>query len=309
MYHTEKIAILLATYNGEKYIAQQIDSILRQTNKDWKLYIHDDGSKDCTVSILEEYTREYPEQICIVDGAPTGGAKQNFFYLFHQVEAPYYMCCDQDDVWEPKKIEVTKNEMLRLEKEDRGVPCLVFTELKVVDNQLNILSESMSEYQGLDCESLNLNRAMIQNVVTGCTMMVNRCLRDELDKITDYNDVLMHDWWALLVATRFGKASFIKDATILYRQHGNNDVGAQNANTVVYMIKRMFQGNDIKKSLEDTRKQVAFFAEVYSEKEDSVLKQYANLGRKGKISRLVFYIKNDVKKSTWSKNLGLLLWG
>lgn len=309
MYCTEKTAILLATYNGEKYISEQIDSILKQTDKDWMLYIHDDGSKDKTVNIIETYAKNYPEQICVVGGAATGGAKQNFFYLFSQVEAPYYMCCDQDDVWLPEKIEMTKREMHYLEKKDEQLPCLVFTELKVVDEDLNVLSEKMSEYQGLDCKILSINRALIQNVTTGCTMMVNRSMREELQKIKDYTNVLMHDWWIMLVATRFGKVSFINEGTILYRQHEDNGVGARNSNSLLYMLERLLQGNEIKTSLENTRRQASCFAELYNESDDSLIQRYAQLGRKGKLERLFFYKKNDVKKSTWSKNAGLVIWG
>lgn len=309
MHSTDKIAILLATYNGEKYISEQIDSILEQTEKEWNLYIHDDGSKDRTVEILETYAKKYPNQIFIVDGAPTGGAKQNFFYLFSCVEAPYYMCCDQDDVWMPEKIEITKNEMSHLEKNDESLPCLVFTELKVVDETLQVLSEKMSAYQGLDCENISINRALIQNVVTGCTMMVNRALREELKKVQVYTDVLMHDWWALLLATHFGKAAFIEQPTILYRQHGDNGVGARNANTIFYMLKRLLQGEEIKQSLVNTRKQAAYFTEVYKKEALTLAREYANLGKKGKFARLKFYKEHNVKKSTWSKNLGLILWG
>ena len=309
MYRTEKTAILLATYNGEKYISEQIDSILEQTNQDWMLYIHDDGSKDKTVEILEKYAKKYPEKICIVEGASTGGAKQNFFYLFSCVKAPYYMCCDQDDVWLSEKVEGTRKKMNTLEKGDEQLPCLVFTELTVVDEDLNVLSEKMSEYQGLDCKTLSLNRALIQNVVTGCTMMVNRALRDELTKVTDYTDVLMHDWWALMISTHFGKITFWAQPTILYRQHGNNGVGARNANTFIYMLKRLLQREEIKQSLVKTRKQAAYFAKIYEEREITLVREYAQLGSNGKFTRLKFYKENNVRKSTWSKNLGLILWG
>lgn len=309
MYHTEKIAILLATYNGEKYIAEQINSILEQTEKEWVLYIHDDGSTDGTKKIIKEYAQRYPKQIFVVEGKSTGGAKQNFFYLFSQVDAPYYMCCDQDDVWLPKKIELTKKEMNRLEQEDKALPCLVFTELKVADERLHILSDKMSVYQGLDCRNLSLSRALIQNVVTGCTMMVNRAMRDEFHKITDDADILMHDWWALLVATKFGKVSFVETPSILYRQHSENGVGAKNTNSVFYLLKRMLQGSEIRQSLANTREQARYFAFLYNEKEDSLIYNYAVLGRKNKIIRLMFYQRYDVKKSTLAKNIGLFLWG
>lgn len=308
MYRTEKTAILLATYNGEKYISEQIDSILEQTDKDWMLYIHDDGSRDKTVEIIEKYAKNYPEKICIVEGASTGGAKQNFFYLFSCVKAPYYMCCDQDDVWLPEKVEKTKKEMNALENGDEKLPCLVFTDLKVVDENLNILSEKMSVYQGLDCKKLTINRALIQNVVTGCVMMVNRAMRDELTKVTDTTDVLMHDWWAYLVAVRFGKVAFVEDSTILYRQHGNNGVGARDANSLIYLCKRMLQGEVIKNSLKGTRKQASFFLEIYRD-DNLLINEYAKLEEKKKIERLNFYIQKDVKKSKAARNIGLWIWG
>lgn len=309
MYRTESIAILLATYNGENYIKAQIESILEQTERDWKLYIHDDGSKDKTMDVVQQYAKKYPEKIIIVDGPSTGGAKSNFFYLFSQVEAPFYMCCDQDDVWLPEKIEITKREMDNLIRGDEDKPALVFTELCVVDGELNVIAENMRDYQGLDCKNVCLNRALIQNVVTGCTMMVNRVLRDELTKIKNYKNVLMHDWWAILVAVRFGKVAFIETPTILYRQHGDNGVGASHATSLGYQLKRMLQGEEIKQSLENTRNQAKLFAEIYGENPDSLVKKYAELGGQSKLKRLQFYHKHDVKKSTTAKNIGLLIWG
>ena len=309
MYKTDKIAILLATYNGGSYVSEQIESILEQTYEDWMLYIHDDGSKDNTVEIVKSYEKKYPEKIVVLDGPSTGGAKTNFLYLFREVEAPFYMCCDQDDVWLSDKIEITKNEMDNLVRGDENKPCLVFTELCVVDGDLQVIAEKMSDYQGLDCKKVTFNRALIQNVVTGCTMMVNRVLRDELSKIEDFDGVLMHDWWATLVATRFGKVAYIETATILYRQHGNNGVGATNAASFVYKLKRMLQGEDIKKSLENTRKQAGAFALLYKEENESLASVYARLAEKNKFKRLAFYSKYDVKKSTRAKNMGLMVWG
>lgn len=310
MYRTEKIAILMATYNGENYIKDQLDSILAQTDTDWTLYVHDDGSKDGTMCILEDYKKRYPEQIILIDGAPTGGAKQNFFYLMEQVEAPYYMCADQDDVWRMEKVQLSKAEMLKVEKkEGKETPILVFTELKVVNSRLGVLADNMSEYQGLDCHNLTFNRALIQNVVTGCTMMINKSLRDKMIAVDGYEDILMHDWWAYLVATRFGKVSFLAFQTIQYRQHENNGVGARDASSPMYLVKRMLQGDAIKESLENTRKQAAKFVKEYGEAEDSLASQYARLGQAERKERLKFYKENDVKKSTWTKNLGLMIWG
>lgn len=307
MFRTDKIAILMATYNGEKYIEEQLDSILKQSNQNWVLYIHDDGSSDQTPQIILEYQNKYPDKICLLEGEKTGGAKNNFLYLTSQVEAPYYMYADQDDVWKPSKIELTIDVMKEEEKEN---PILVFSELEVVDENLNVIAEKMSAYQGLDCTKLSINRALIQNVVTGCTMMMNRLLRDEMLKgLSQSESILMHDWWAYLIAARFGKVCFIEKSTIFYRQHSDNGVGARNANALRYKIGRMFSGKEIRKSLINTRNQAKLFAELYEVNDESLVRKYAELGTKNKIERIRFYYKNDVKKSTSSKNLGLIMWG
>ena len=169
MHSTDKIAILMATYNGEKYICQQIDSILSQTCTDWELYIHDDGSTDNTIAAVESYVGKYPDKIHLIDGKSTGGAKYNFFYLFSQVEAPYYMTCDQDDVWLDKKIELTYDKMLAIE-DKADIPCLVYTELRVVDGELNTIADTMSEYQSLDCHKRTINQFINPSVVKTCQL-------------------------------------------------------------------------------------------------------------------------------------------
>jgi glycosyltransferase involved in cell wall biosynthesis len=99
---TSTIAILMATYNGEKYLGEQIDSLLAQTNMDWQLYIHDDGSTDNTQAILQEYAQKH-SNIHILEYESQRGAMKNFLSLLQRVEADYYMFCDQDDVWLKQK--------------------------------------------------------------------------------------------------------------------------------------------------------------------------------------------------------------
>lgn len=308
MYQTDKIAILLATYNGEKYIAEQVESILAQTKQGWTLYIHDDGSSDGTREIIRHYAEKYPDKIIEVEGAPTGSAKNNFFYLFHQVEAPYYMCCDQDDVWLPEKISVTKQAMLDIETEPEK-PSLVFTELRVVGEQLETIADNMSDYQGLDCKTLQFNRILVQNVVTGCTMMVNRALREEMTRLTEYKEVLMHDWWAALVATAYGNIYFVSEPTILYRQHGTNSVGAKNTKRLSYLLRKMFDANKNVQALADTRRQAGLFASMYADGDAKLAKFYFESETKSKCKRLLFYKKNGIRKSTFFKNVGLFIWG
>ena len=206
MYTTEKIAILMATYNGEKYIREQIDSILSQSYKQWELYIHDDGSNDKTNEIISMYADQYPEKIHIVRGGATGGAKNNFMFLMGAVKAPYVMCCDQDDVWLDDKIKRTIKAMKNAENY-KGVntPILVFSDLKVVDEKLNIISGSMNRLQRLNPKKTKFTDILIQSLVTGCTMMMNRSCIEMSLKVKHVNSIIMHDWWCSLVAAYFGE--------------------------------------------------------------------------------------------------------
>lgn len=308
MHSTDKIAILMATYNGEKYICQQIDSILSQTCKDWELYIHDDGSTDNTIAAVESYVEKYSDKIHLIDGKSTGGAKYNFFYLFGQVEAPYYMTCDQDDVWLDKKIELTYDKMLTIENK-ADVPCLVYTELRVVDSELNTIADTMSEYQSLDCHKRTINQFILQNSVTGCTMMVNMALRDKMLHITDIDNTIMHDWWAALVAAQFGKTAFIDEPTILYRQHGDNSLGALGINKLSYIVRRVWQKKQIQESMRLGRLQAREFAKTYNLPADSLAVRYAALEGKSRLVRQRFYKENDMYKTGTMRRLGQAVWG
>ena len=308
MHSTEKIAILMATYTGEKYICQQIDSILSQTCTDWELYIHDDGSTDNTIAVVESYVEKYPDKIHLIDGKSTGGAKYNFFYMFGQVEAPYYMTCDQDDVWLEKKIELTYDKMLAIE-DKADVPCLVYTELRVVDSELNTIADTMSEYQSLDCHKRTINQFILQNSVTGCTMMVNMALRDKMLHITDIDNTIMHDWWAALVAAQFGKTAFIDEPTILYRQHGDNSLGALGINKLSYIVRRVWQKKQIQESMRLGRLQAREFAKTYNLPADSLAVRYAALEGKSRLVRQRFYKENDMYKTGTMRRLGQAVWG
>ena len=139
------LAILLATYNGEKFLAEQLDSLFSQTYSDFIIYAHDDGSTDQTVGILHQYQNKYPEKLIILDYEPTGGAKNNFYSLMQRVDADYYMFCDQDDIWLPFKVDVSLKKIQGMELTYICMPCLVFSDLRVVDHQLNTISDSFKE--------------------------------------------------------------------------------------------------------------------------------------------------------------------
>ena len=126
----KKVAILMATYNGEKYLSEQIESIINQTFTDWVLYIHDDGSTDGTLEIIKKYVKIYPKKIILIQGERTGGAKFNFFSLMDKVTAEYIMFSDQDDWWLPDKINKTLEKCIKIENGQKDTPVVVFTDFK-----------------------------------------------------------------------------------------------------------------------------------------------------------------------------------
>ena len=308
MKKTDKIAILLATYNGETYLSEQLESILQQSSQKWKVFIHDDGSNDRSMQIIAKYIEHYPELFCYIEGNRQGNARDNFFYLLSQVEAPYYMFCDQDDVWRPDKVEITHSKMLEIEN-NSIIPCLAFTELEVIDKDGAVICESMSQYQGLDCTNTSINRLLMQNVVSGCTMEINYALRTLGLEYQNSQNIIMHDWWLALIAAAFGRIEFIEAVTIGYRQHDANSVGALDIHSKKYLMKRIWQGKNIKKSLYLTRIQAGEFAKCIDGKNNTIASKYANIGERGKLRRCFFYLKNDMKKTNLSRNIGLILWG
>ena len=219
------VDILMAAYNGEEYIAAQIESIMRQSYTDWTLIIRDDGSSDRTIEIIEQIAKKENRIKLITDKCGNKGVIDNFELLLKQSKAKYIMLADQDDIWLPDKVSLTLNEMLKIEKENKEKPILVFTDATVVDQNLKILNNSYIKTENLDTViASNFERLPIRNCVMGCTIMINFTAKELVLPFNPY--ILMHDWWIALIVHHYGIISFLNNKTILYRQHANNQVGS-----------------------------------------------------------------------------------
>lgn len=223
--------ILMSTYNGARYLHQQIDSIVAQTDHDWRLILRDDGSTDATPAILGYYAKAHPERISVMsDNRRNVGAMRSFERLLEQVpaEADYVMFADQDDVWLPEKVAVTKAKMQELEAvHGKQKPIVVHTDLKVVNQDLKEMHPSFWRFSNIRPEILDrdVHYLGICNAVTGCAMMMNRAALTISLPFADY--AFMHDWWiAEKVMTEGGIVCPLAQPTILYRQHLSNVVGA-----------------------------------------------------------------------------------
>lgn len=220
-----RIAILCTTYNGEKFLSEQIDSIISQTYKDWILYIRDDGSFDKTKEIIQSYTSKYDNIVLVEDKTLRRGAAMGFMSLLHEVDSKYYMFCDQDDLWLDNKLELMSQKMSEVENEFPHKPILLHTDLTVVDEHKDVIADSFWDYSGL--RDFILEKYLpVNNYVTGCTIMMNK----EAKKVSFplSSRLIMHDHWIpLKVSYAGGKIISLPEKLNLYRQHSSNTLGAR----------------------------------------------------------------------------------
>jgi len=218
----ETVDVLMATYNGEKYVAEQIESILNQSYKNIRLIISDDCSTDRTPSILEEYSKK-DNRILIVEHKERFGVVKNFEFLLKQVKNPLYMFSDQDDYWEKDKIQSSID---CIEKENA---ILVFGDLEVVDENLNTIYKSFGDFMLLNKKInkyINSNRLnYLYNCVTGCTVLSKKEYIKDLIPIPSFSKYLIHDHWIGIILSLNGKVAYMPETHIKYRQHGNNQIG------------------------------------------------------------------------------------
>lgn len=218
-----EVQILMSTYNGAPFLDQQIQSILSQTHSQWELLIRDDGSTDNTIEHIKLYVEKYPEKIRYIKNGPGGGSSISFMGMLDLVEAPYCMFCDQDDIWVPDKIQVSLEEIKKLEKED---PIgLVFTDMEVVSEDLKHKLGSFLRLQKLNPKWIkNSNNVLAQSMAAGCTMMFTWHLIKILKPIKA--PLFQHDHWVLINASIYGNVSYLDRKTVMYRQHSHNTIGS-----------------------------------------------------------------------------------
>lgn len=213
-YNMEKVIVLMSTYNGEKYLEEQLESLLAQEGVDVDIFVRDDGSSDGTQAILDKW--ETKGLLKWYAGQNLGWAN-SFMNLVQQAPTNhYYAFCDQDDVWLPSKLQ----EAIKLIRQHENSPCLYFSNLlKWKDGEIkgNVKSEDLyfDEYT-----------ALLQCPAYGCTMVFNDKLMGLLQsKVPRF--VYAHDFWVFQIACLLGKVVYDPKAYLLYRQHDNNQIGAK----------------------------------------------------------------------------------
>ncbi|MCR5586451.1 MAG: glycosyltransferase family 2 protein [Lachnospiraceae bacterium] len=251
------IEIMMATYNGERFLREQIDSILNQDCEEKglakvKLTVRDDGSSDRTCDIVEEYVEKYPSRVRLVRGKNVGVIKGFFSMLKNASEADYYGFSDQDDFWKPHKISRAIEKLQEMEVGNK--PALYCCKVALADENLNEIDSEIdrSNFRG------SFENAMIENIAAGCTEVFNQELRSIIiHQLPAYTE--MHDWWLYLTATAFGEFYYDEEPFILYRQHSGNVVGMKHG----YLSELKMRVERFNKNRNKISRQLKEFIRVY----------------------------------------------
>lgn len=314
MEKTDHIAIALATYNGEKFIREQLDSLLNQTYTNWTCYIHDDGSSDATVEICEDYARRYSEHFKIIaDGISFRRPTANFMHILTFVKEPYLMFCDQDDIWHPEKLEICLKTILAIEKP--GMPALVFNDAQLIDADGNYMSVSLGYATSYTRLQENNELCCVDSVVLGCTLTVNRQLYTEVRKITNLGHVCGFDWLCFTVNEMLdGSSAFVAQKLNYYRIHGNNSVGIRNRD-IIHSLGRNLQAivhGQFRDKVEIVMvrprlqcREIVDNLDISNPQHYSFLQQFSAIGVKNKWERIRFYRKHFYN---WPNLKRYLLW-
>jgi len=304
-----KLIAIMSTYNGEKFIAEQLDSLLSQSHPlDW-IIVRDDGSTDRTPDILEQYSQKYPAIIeKVIDNLGNLGLKSSYFKLLtHALEKnpDYLLYTDQDDVWLPDKIERLLGKIQVL---DSSRPALVFSDARVVDQHLQETSSSVARFQKfhpVPCPP-SLKSLLLHCPILACTMMLNAKLHALM--VREHNALLNPDKWALIVATIAGNVSYLDEPTLLYRQHSANALGMRGGIRRKWFDpeNRRFLRQRYQEAVDEAR-YLLTLSLPFSHDEQKQINDFIHLFTTNIFARIANYFKFCLTPPHWKRKMGLLL--
>ena len=307
------IDIVLATYNGQDFLAEQIKSI--QTNVGYHKWVHkiivtDDGSIDNTQNIVATLAEQDNKIIWIENTSGKKGPKDNFAFGLSQSTADYIMLCDQDDIWLPHKIECSMQHLKQAESTlPPHTPLLIFSDKQIVDENLQQICNSYFKLKNISKEwHFKFNQLCQQNVISGCTTLFNRALIDKALPMPE--KAYMHDWWLALVAHRCGEIVFIDQALIQYRQHHANVIGAKHRGLFSLCFQFFKHLKAFKKSQQALINQAIAF-QVFEQKNKMIPNRTINILSSLNYlpihKKISYFCKGNVTRSHFLGRLALLI--
>jgi glycosyltransferase involved in cell wall biosynthesis len=290
-----------------------LESLAAQSFRDFRLVVSDNRSSDGTAGILQEYSSRLTHGVVVLpspDEVISAGA--NFARVTEVGGAPYIMYADADDVWHEDKVEKTLAAMKKAEREFGATePILVHADLRVVDENLECLDRSFWRYQFIDPGRTRLNHLLMQNCITGCTVMINRPLLELGRPIP--REACVHDHWYALIASAFGHIVRIREPLIEYRQHGGNVTGAKRWGPR-YMMRRagrLYAENGARENIDLNVRQARAFLSQFDGRLDpeqrQLIESFANIRGQGALARRWTLVRYGLWKTGFARNLGLLL--
>lgn len=231
------IGIALATYNGSQYVIEMLDSIEKQTFKSFHIHVTDDGSTDNTIAVIKDHKLFSEGKISIHNQQGGQGALRNFSRAISYCNEQYILLCDQDDYWLENKLEIIFDCFRENELNKGNIPLLVFSDLQIVDFNLDCIYDSFFKSSIKDSRCNKPQDFIISNHIPGCCMAINSMAKKIIEPIPD--NVRMHDWWIALVISTYGELKYIDKPLVKYRQHSNNTIGVPGVGNKVFLQELM----------------------------------------------------------------------
>ncbi len=298
------VSILMGTFNGERYIKQQLDSIFSQTYKNWVLYVSDDGSTDNTLNIIRDFKDSLPDGKIILLNGPGKGFSANFLNLLrnNSINSPYYAFSDQDDIWLDKKLEVSLKHVSRLESLGNK-QVLYGGRTTLINNQLEILG-----FSPLFKKNFSFNNALIQSFSGGNTMFFNHALKELIERLPPEINIVSHDWFLYILCSGVGGKIYYDPISFThYRQHDGNLVGSNNGLISKYKrLRRLFDG-DFKKWTDLNDVALAFYEQNLTLCNQKVLHDFRKCGSPGLTLRLRSFVKAKLYRQNIIETLIFML--
>lgn len=298
----KKVAILLATYQGQKYLAEQLTSFAAQSHQNWELWVSDDGSSDETTKILQAYKSKFSFDQINIGSGPRSGFVNNFLSLTSnpQISADYYAYSDQDDIWEKEKL---ARALEWLSSMPKNIPALYCGRTRLIDKSNNDIG-----FSPLFNKPPSFANALMQNIGGGNTMVFNQAARDLLRKTIDFVPGVSHDWWAyILVSGCGGNVFYDATPTVRYRQHDTNLVGMNSSWLARFKrIRMLFQGR-FKRWNDSNISALQSIQHLLTPTNRQLLNEFAIARQQGLLKRLWQMKRVGVYRQTLLGNLGLLV--
>lgn len=258
------VGIALATYNGEAYLSDMLDSIENQTYSHFMIHVCDDGSSDNTLDIIRKHNLFVKNKIQIHLTSGGNGAMKNFRRALSYCAEDFIALCDQDDYWVAEKLEKM---IKKTEGKDTEIPILVFSDLQIVDGSLKEIHSSFFSNSSKNSLCQKPQDFVINNHIPGCAMLFNNAAKKCFEPIPD--NVKMHDWWIAFMISFFGEIAYLDDSLIKYRQHSNNTIGAPGFYRHSLLLSELSSIRHVPNALHNSRHMLALLRESIDIKKES----------------------------------------